>query len=212
MSPARRRVVQPTGESGAPTPGAGTLGFNLFLASLSIFFAASLIGYLVVRVRAETWPPPGSPPLPDGLWLSTLLVLGTSAAVQWAYVSIRKGREAALRWGLMLTAALGVAFLAVQAHNWQTLWHTLPEPAPREPSDLLSRADPRLFGFTFYLLTGLHAIHILGGLIQLAVVAVFGWLGRYSWAQYMPVRHAAVYWHFLAVVWLVMFGVLYLAG
>lgn len=212
MSAARRRVVHPTGESGNPAPGAGVLGFNLFLASLSIFFAASLIGYLVVRLRAETWPPPGSPALPAGLWLSTVLVLCASASAQWAYSSIRKGRQAALRWGLVLTAAVGVAFLGAQVHNWLTLWNALPEPAPRDPSDLLSRADPRLFGFTFYVLTGLHAVHILGGLVQLAAVSVLGWLRSYTWANYMPVRHAAVYWHFLAVVWLVMFAVLYLAG
>jgi heme/copper-type cytochrome/quinol oxidase subunit 3 len=69
-----------------------------------------------------------------------------------------------------------------------------------------------LYAITFYMLTGLHAAHVLGGIGALAVVLVRAWRGDYGWAWFPGVRHLATYWHFLGVVWLVLFATLWIGG
>lgn len=193
-------VVRPDGDAGAAVPGAGSLGLVLFLASLTMLFLASLVGYLVVRLRADVWPPPGSASLPGGLWVSTAIILACSVTAHAAVAGIRKGNQIRLLVGLLATAALGVAFLMLQGFNWVQL----------TAADV--RPDRDLYGFTFYMLTGLHAAHVIGGLIPLGITLVKAYLGKYTWASYAGVRHVATYWHFLDVVWLVLFAVLLVGG
>jgi len=174
----------------------GRLGMRLFLASLGMVFAATIAGYLVVRARAETWPPPGVPVLPRTLWVSTVILLASSVTVAAAQRGIGRGEQRTLRAGLALTAALGVAFLVSQTVNWFAL----------VAAQLTMRTN--LYGFTFYLLTGLHALHVLGGLGPLLVVTRRAFAGRYTATAHAGVANIAAYWHFLDIVWLVMFAVL----
>jgi cytochrome c oxidase subunit 3 len=186
-----------TRESPAP-PGSGPLALTLFLMALAMFFAASVIGFLLIRARQPEWPPAGSPPLPGGLWLATLILLAGSAAAQAALGAIRKGGQRGLRIGLAATLALTVLFLGVQAANWSALAREGLTPGRN------------LFGFAFYMLTGLHAAHVVGGLVVLVLVAAKAFRGGYSAGYHPGVRSAAVYTHFLTVVWIVMFGVVFL--
>ena len=188
-------------ERSRPAPLAtGVLAIRVLLASLSMLFAASLMGYLAVRGRAETWPPPGMPAFPRGLWLSTVLMVVSSLTVQWAKRAARRDHQPTLRAGLLLTLALGLAFLTSQTVNWFALMAQAFTP------------DLNLYAFTFYLLTVLHAVHVVGGLIPLGIVTARAWRGSYS-AEFHPgVDYIATYWHFLDVVWLVLFAVLSLAG
>jgi cytochrome c oxidase subunit 3 len=172
---------------------------RLFLVSLSMLFAASLAGYLIVRLRARDWSPPGMPPLPRGLWLSTLLVLACSAAMQGALRAIRGDDGRGLFRRTVLTLLLAVGFLVVQVHNWRFL--ALAELG----------AGKNLYAFTFFMLTGLHALHVFGGIVALAWVGVQARRLQYTASGHAAVRHTATYWHFLAVVWLVLFAVLQLS-
>lgn len=177
-------------------PGAGVLGMWIFLATLTVLFIASIVGYLVVRLRTTAWPPPGMPRLPSGLWLATIVLLGASVAIHLALRKIRAGdSQAATRW-LATTLALGVAFLAVQAWNWSGLIraHVL--------------AASNLYAFTFFMLTGLHAAHVLGGIVLLAIVSTRSRCGRYTSGDHPGVIYAAMYWHFLDAIWLVLFAVM----
>ncbi|MGE5235262.1 MAG: cytochrome c oxidase subunit 3 [Acidobacteriota bacterium] len=176
------------------------LGMRLLVASLSMLFAASIVGYVVIRSRSAIWPPAGSPPLPGGLWLSTVLLLISSGTMCAATMAARRDAQRQLRVGLLLTTLLGVGFLASQTANWSAL-------VARHLTPGLN-----LFGFTFFLLTGLHAAHVVGGLVPLSVVTVRAWKGRYSAAFHPGVRYCALYWHFLDVVWVILFGVVFLAG
>ena len=178
----------------------GRLGMRLLLLALSMLFAASLTGYLVVRAGASAWPPPGMPGFPKGLWFSTVLILLASATVQWALSGIRRGDQRGLRYGLILTTGLGVAFLASQTINWFAL--------------VAEHLTPRvnLYGFTFYLLTGLHAAHVVGGLIPLAITTRKAIRGDYTPQFHPGVENVAIYWHFLDAVWMVLFVILFLAG
>jgi cytochrome c oxidase subunit 3 len=170
----------------------------LFLLSLSILFLASIIGYLIVRARADVWPPPGMPHLPRGLWVSTIVLLISSGTMHAALTAIRRGNAGALIGTMLITTLLGVVFLVSQVINWAWL------------IAIHATAGKDLYLFLFYLLTGLHGAHVIGGLIALTVVTVKAFRGRYTAADHGGVKLTAIYWHFLDVVWLVMFVVMFL--
>ena len=178
----------------------GKLGMRLLIASLAMLFAASITGYIVVRTRAEVWPPAGMPALPSGLWLSTLLIVLSSVTMAWAVAGIRRDRQRPLRLGLLLTFLLGLAFLASQTVNWFGLVAANVRPGAN------------LYAFTFFLLTWLHALHVVGGLVPLGLVTARAWRGGYTAGFHPGVEYTAMYWHFLDVVWLVLFAVLFLGS
>lgn len=180
------------------TTEAGRLGVRLFLASLSVLFAASIVGYLAVRLRAEQWPPPGMPPLPAGLWVSTLVILLCSGTIHGAVTAVRRDCAPHTRLWLVLTLALGSLFLVLQGWNW---WQMV---AARMPV-----GTRNLYAFTFYTLTGLHAVHVVGGLVFLGAVTHQSFRRVPSRAH---VQYCASYWHFLDVVWLILFVVLVVGG
>jgi cytochrome c oxidase subunit 3 len=188
-------VVRPDGERGTPAPGLRTMGMVVFLASLTMLFAGCIAGYLVVRLRAETWPPPGFPGLPKTLWLSTALALACSGTIQTALGAIRRGDQGRLQRWLLASMAAAVAFLGVQSWNWTVV---MAETSFRS----------HLYGFGFLMLTGLHAAHVLGGLVGLVVVWILASRGSYTWAHYSGVRNCALYWHYLSGVWIVLFALL----
>ena len=191
----------PPDERAVPAPiGTGRLGVKLLVLALSMLFAASIMGYLVIRSRAAVWPPPGVPRLPETLWVSTLIILISSFAMQSAVRAARTDRQRPLGTWMLLTTALGVAFLVSQTLNWFAL----------VAANLTARTN--LYGFTFYMLTGLHAAHVVGGVIPLGVVTARAWRERYSSAFHPGVEYCAIYWHFLAVVWVVLFTLLVVAA
>ncbi len=181
----------------APVPlPTGLLGMKLLILALSMLFAASIFGYLVIRAHATVWPPPGVPRLPGTLWISTLIILISSVAMEVAVRAAKSDRQGALRTGMLLTSLLGAAFLVSQTLNWFAL----------VAANLTAKTN--LYGFTFYLLTGLHAAHVVGGLVPLAVVTARAFQGRYSPVALAGVVYTAVYWHFLTAVWVVLFAIL----
>jgi cytochrome c oxidase subunit III len=184
-----------------PTQRLGRFAMTLFLVALGVLFAASMVGYLVVRLRAPAWPPAGSPRLPAGLWISTLLLLLSSLTMHLALGQARAGRGRRLRDWLLATSLLGLAFLVSQVLNWIHLITVAHLPA-----------KANLYAFTFYMLSGLHGAHVLGGLIPLGITATQAHRGRYTTGEHEGVVHMSMYWHFLDAVWLVMFAVLMIAA
>ncbi len=180
-----------------PGPGAdaGLLGMRIFLLSLSVLFTAGILAFLAVRARAPEWPPAGSPGLPGSLWLSTGILLVSSLTI-WRARRAADGesRERLFRF-LAVTFALGLLFLASQGASWALMIerHVVPRQS--------------LFAFTFYVLSALHALHVVGGLVPLGILT--GRAGRRS-ASPSSVRYVAMYWHFLDVVWVILFAVLML--
>lgn len=168
------------------------LGMRLFLIALGILFAAGLAGYTIIRLRADTWPPPGSPELPAGLWVSTAILVVLSALLVAAVRSARARRTGETSRLLATASALGVAFLAAQCANWLRLDES---------------ADRTMLVFGFWMLTVLHALHVVGGLVPLAISTVRAGRGRYL-ADPEPVELVANYWHFLGATWLAIFAAL----
>jgi heme/copper-type cytochrome/quinol oxidase subunit 3 len=136
------------------------------------------------------------PRLPAGLWLATFVLLAASVTIHRALRTIRGGgRMASTRW-LAATLALALAFLAVQSWNWWGLIR------------LRLTAASNLYAFTFFMLTGLHAAHVIGGIALLAVVLTRALRGRYGSGHHPGVTYAAMYWHFLDAIWLLLFAIM----
>jgi heme/copper-type cytochrome/quinol oxidase subunit 3 len=168
----------------------------LLLASLGMLFGASLVGFLVLRLRAEQWPPAGTPPLPGGLWVSTGLLIVLSLALVMAVRAARAGQTSVLDRMLGVSVLLAVAFLVAQISNWMRMaaHSVLP--------------DQSLFVWFFYLLTILHAAHVLFGLVPLLLVTVRARAGRYTADDSETIHLVGMYWHFLLVTWVAIIVVL----
>jgi cytochrome c oxidase subunit 3 len=182
---------------------AGKFGLLLFLVSLAVLFAASLVGFAVIRYQiGEKWPS-DLPPLPRVLWLSTLTLVFSSGVLQWSVMQGRAGRIANLRIGLAAALVLGLVFLAMQTLAWMTWLEPI--------SDMWETAEEFRFALAcFYVLTILHAAHVIGGVIPMAA-SFLGWMGASSNESPRSTRGlelVAMYWHFLGVVWLVLFATL----
>jgi cytochrome c oxidase subunit 3 len=172
----------------------------LFLASLAMGFGALIAAFFILWRDADEWPPADTPPLPTGLWLSTALIIASSGTMHLAVRSGLRDRPAAVARWMSVTLLLAVLFLVSQALNWG-----LAVAAQMPP-------QRSLYAALFYLFTGLHAAHIVGGLVPLAVVTLRALRGRYVRAKTQGLRWCAYYWHFVDVAWVVMFIVLKLPG
>jgi cytochrome c oxidase subunit 3 len=170
-----------SGNEAGVTVRTASLGIKLLLAPLLMFFLSIVSAFLVRRGIAPGW---GSFALPAIVWANTAVLVASSFTAQRAR---RPGREAAF---LTITFALGLVFLGGQIAAWRTLF--------ADGIDL--GATP--YGSFFYLLTGAHAAHLLGGLVALG--AALGWPreGRLAPRRGNVVSASVIYWHFLTVVWL----------
>jgi cytochrome c oxidase subunit III len=177
-------------------------GIGLFLLSLAVLFAASWIGYVVIRVQIP-WPD-DLPSLPGILWLSTLVLAASSAAVQAALNAVRNGSENRAASMMLLTTLLGAVFLALQTVAWIG-W--LDVAAARWPD-----SEPHRWALSsFYVLTGLHAAHVIGGVLPMILITARAFAGRYSPQRHTGIYFCAVYWHFLGGVWAALFLTLLIA-
>jgi cytochrome c oxidase subunit III len=179
-----------------PTPpGTGTVGMFLFLVSLSMLFGAGMIGYAIIRLAGQRSPHAGALHLPHILWLSTLLVICVSVTMGRAVAAVRRERMRAFSVWLTASLMLAIGFLVVQTPAMITL---LMEHARYRSAGLF------LYGLIFFLIM-VHALHVLGGMIALVRVRLQAHRGVYDHEHYQPVRHTAMYWHFLDVIWILMF-------
>lgn len=170
------------------------IGVWLFLGVATILFSALLSAYLV-RMGLPGW---HSLPKPAVLWGNTALLIASSAALQFARAAARRGRPHAMRRGLLAGGVFALLFLLGQLLAWRQL----------QAMGYFLATNPAS-GF-FYLLTALHGLHLAGGLVALGRTARRAWRGRRTDEAREPlgVELTAVYWHFLLLVWLVLFGLM----
>lgn len=208
----------PGGNRGRGTPNepfdAGLFGMWIFLGALSILFAATLVLYVIFRLKYPDWRGPDAPPLPSGLWVSTAVLLASSVTMSLALHMIRRNARNAFTISMLITTVLGIAFLVLQYLNWRVLFDAgfgLEIRTDMKPIDL--EAAKKLIPYKqFYLMTGLHAAHVIGGIVPLLWVTIKALLGGYAAGSHAGVRYCAIYWHFLDVVWLILFAVLMITG
>ncbi len=179
-------------------PGTGTFGMMLFLMSLTMLFAASLIAYGIIRSRVEGI----DVALPLPLWFSTGVLVVSSAFLHYAVLSLRAGHLKAFKLGLLLAFLLGVAFCAIQAPGLYAL--VAQHEAARE-------GNVYLFALIVFLVV-VHGLHVIGGLLPMAVVLRKAFSEHYGPDNSEPVRRLTMYWHFLDGVWVVMFSTFLVLG
>ncbi len=172
---------------------AATLGVRVFLAVVTVLFSLLIMAY-GSRMEFEDWRP--APQL-SLLWLNTAMLVLSSVAMQWAKIAARRGEMNGVTTGLIAGGVFAVAFLGGQIWAWRQL-------------DMVPAFDitnPAI-GF-FYLITALHGLHLLGGLVAWAMTIAKLWRGSDVARVRLSVGLCVVYWHFLLVVWLVLFGLLF---
>ncbi len=182
-----------------PPPGAASFALGLAMIGISTLFLVLLAVWLLLRRNAPDPARSASFIPPNALWISTFVLLASSATVERAARiarGIRPVAGAVLRW-LSWSLVLGFSFLGAQGYLWWSL------------IDLGLVPSSGAYGATFYALTGLHAVHVLGGLATMGGSMMR--VGRDSgpFRRAGAIRLCATYWHFMGVVWLVLFATLY---
>ena len=164
-------------------------GMIFFLISLTVLFGASIWGYVWVRsFREEAWLPEGFVFDRIGIYTSTVLILLSSAFFFASNFYFRKGEYSYYQIYFRIAFLFGIAFLGSQFHNWRELY------------EQNIRMDTKaLFSFCFYFLTGIHALHILGGIFPMSFVAFRPLSFRLSFLENLE-----MYWHFLGMVWILL--------
>lgn len=171
---------------------AGKVGLRVFLCVVTVVFSLTVIAY-ADRMLFSNWRPM---PEPWILWLNTALLIASSIAMQWASNSTRREDMGGVRDGLLFGGVLTLAFLTGQLFVWQQL------------VDLGYYANSNSANAFFYLLTALHGLHLLGGLIAWGRSVFKLWRGGSAADLRMGVELCTTYWHYLLLVWLVLFGLL----
>jgi heme/copper-type cytochrome/quinol oxidase subunit 3 len=170
----------------------------LFLASDCLFFGAFIAAYLLYRDRSIVGP------YPDDLFdipftsVSAFVLLMSSVTMVLALAAIQKGDRRSMQVWLFTTAALGLLFIAGQAYEFTEFNH--------EGLDL----STNLFGSTFFVLTGFHGAHVTLGIVILLSLFVASLQGRIHQKDSLNVELAGLYWHFVDIVWIVIFTLIYL--
>ena len=172
------------------------VGVFIFLGSELMFFGSLFATYFTLRADARVWPPPDIELAP--LWratLFTLVLVASSFTMQAADRAIKRGNVTAMRRWIWLTCAMGVIFRCGQFWDYFTANFGI---------------ETNAYGSAFYTMTGFHSVHVIAGLVVMLIV-----LGRSARHVYDEHEHAAVeaatyYWHFVDVVWVGLFSVLFL--
>lgn len=172
---------------------AATVGLRVFMVVVTVVFSLLISAY-ATRMAFEDWRP--APQL-GLLWLNTGLLVAGSIAMQWARVAARRADRDNTAIGLWGGGIFAVAFLAGQLQAWRQL-----ELYPT--FDVISPA----IGF-FYLITAVHGLHLIGGLVAWGRATLKLWRGVDVMRLRLSVELCAVYWHFLLIVWLVLFALLF---
>ncbi len=170
----------------------------ILLAGEAMLFAGFIGSFLVYKLGAPFWPPPGLPRLPIQItWVNTFVLLASGVTMNLAVRAVRRNRIARLRLFLGLTALLGTTFLAVQGREWlRLIAHGL-------------HLTSGTYGATFYTLIGLHGFHVLCAVIWLLGVFVAAIAGRFTAFRHSAVEVCAIYWYFVCAMWPVLFYLVY---
>jgi cytochrome c oxidase subunit III len=172
----------------------------LFLICGEIMFFGGLVSaFLILRMTAALWPPPLQPRLPIGVTgVNTLVLLASSVAMVAASRALEHDDTRGLVRRLLVTAGLGVAFLAVQGYEWVRL------------VSFGLTVSSGAYGGTFYTLIGTHAAHVVAAVVWVAAMVLLAARGRFADGRTGPLRACAIYWHFVVALWPILYVAVYL--
>ncbi len=172
------------------------LGMLLFIISEVMIFGAFFTAYFFIRVvNHDPWPGPGFELPKVVAFCNTCILVSSSFTIHYAQESLKKDNRLGLKVGMVCTFLLGLTFLFIQINEY---WHIGISPADTAQASV------------FYGLTGLHGAHVTIGLMLLAFVTIRSFRGHYSSGGYLGMEVPGIYWHFVDVMWIVVFFTVYI--
>ena len=171
-----------------------SVGTIVWLASELMFFSGLFAAYFTLRGQAVRWPPPGVELDTASATIATAILVISSGTMQLAVRAIeadRRGRF--LRW-LAVTFVLGAVFVAIQARDWSRLTFSISSNA---------------YGSVFYVMTGIHGLHVIGGLLAMLLIAGRATSARFGADDAPSVEMLSYYWHFVDVVWIALWATIF---
>jgi cytochrome c oxidase subunit 3 len=181
-------------------PNMVSVGTIVWLASELMFFAGLFAMYFTARARAlDGWPPePTELDVPYATVFTLILVL-SSVTCQFGVFAAESGNVYGLRRWFTITFAMGLIFVLGQANEYRNL-----------VTHFDTTISSSTYGSVFYLTTGFHALHVIGGLVAFVFVLIRSTMGRFTPAQATSAIVVSYYWHFVDVVWVGLFATIYL--
>jgi cytochrome c oxidase subunit 3 len=180
-------------------PARGPVGMYCLIAAEAAIFTIFVVAYIFYIGKSVSGPQPQDV-LRTPVFL-TICLLSSSLTIHFAVKLLSKGRVISFALWWLMTVALGAVFLAGTAREWRRLIH-----------DEGLTIQTNLFGTTYYSLVGLHAFHVTVGLLALVTVLIFTLLGDVRQEHTERAEVLSMYWHFVDVVWVVVFIVVYIVG
>jgi cytochrome c oxidase subunit 3 len=189
------------------------LGMWVFLATEIMFFGGLFMGYTVYRTLHPAAFEAASRHLDVVLGAcNTGVLLTSSLTMALAVRSAQLGERWRTVAFLIVTMLLGVGFLGIKGSEYYQKYvdHLVPGPAFSFPGS--QSREIEMFFYLYFAMTGLHAIHMIAGIGVVAVMTILAGRGRFTAAYYTPLEVAGLYWHFVDIVWIFLFPLLYLVG
>ncbi|GMR12967.1 MAG: heme-copper oxidase subunit III [Gemmatimonadota bacterium] len=183
------------------------LGMWIFLLSEVMFFTSLIGSYIILRfAHPEHWTQPGvilNVPLTA---VNTFLLICSSVTMVKAFVAIEQGDQKGLKLWLLATILIGASFVGIQVVEYTKLIHEGFVPS----FSAYAAEGGNLYGATFYLMTGFHGAHVTIGVLCLIFVLFRAMKGAYTAESYGGVEIIGLYWHFVDLVWIILFTIVYL--
>jgi cytochrome c oxidase subunit 3 len=168
----------------------------LFIISEVMVFGSFFTAYFFIRVANHApWPAAGDHLPVEVAGVNTAILVSSSFTLHWAQHSIKNGNRFGLKAGILTTFLLGATFLFIQLNEYANIGF-----APQDNAQAT----------VFYSLTGLHGAHVFIGLLLLLFVTIRAFRGHYSPEQYRGVEVPGIYWHFVDVMWLIVYTTVYI--
>jgi cytochrome c oxidase subunit 3 len=206
-------VVAEQFDSAEQQRAAATLGMWVFLSTEVLFFGGLFSAYVVGRVLYPEAFAAASRHTDVVIGtVNTAVLLTSSLTMALAVRASWLGRQRAVTWLLLATLMLGLVFLGLKAVEYTKDYHEHLVPALNFAVDDPREAQIKLFFILYFLTTGLHAIHLTVGVGVVATLIVMNVRGRFSKAYHTPVEIAGLYWHFVDIVWIFLYPLLYLVS
>ena len=197
-----------------------SLGMWVFLAQEIMFFGGMFCAYLVYRYKFFGDFGAASQTL-DIRWgaLNTAVLICSSLTVVLAVRAAQLGKRKALVGWLVFTIVLGLVFLGIKGIEYAEKFekHHVPGPSfafsgtvPSHPDLPVNPHHAEMFFSLYFAMTGMHALHMIVGVGLFGALTYFAWRGKYSPGYYTPIENAGLYWHFVDIIWIYLFPLLYL--
>jgi heme/copper-type cytochrome/quinol oxidase subunit 3 len=177
------------------------LGFMCFIATDLVLFSSFIFAYLYLRNTAQVWPPAGVPHLEIAFAaLNSVVLFGSGATMHYALENYKHGNFNRYAGFMIATILLGAFFVGGQGYEYSNLIY----------NEHVTWAGSGIFGSAFFTLTGLHGLHVSLGVIFLSILLLQSIHGIYTKEKHFGLTAGTLYWHFVDVIWVLLFSIFYL--